>query len=60
MRYFAPLLFAFLLFAMPASAQNYFREELRIPFAQAGAKGLQAILIRPNAAGRYPLAISIR
>lgn len=56
-RYFAPLLFVFLSLAVPASAQNYFREELRIPFAQAGAKGLQVILIRPNAAGRYPLAI---
>lgn len=55
-RYFAPLLLI-LSFTTPTYAQDFLREELRIPFEAAGAKGLQALLIRPRAEGRYPLAI---
>lgn len=39
----------------PAQAQNYYREELRIPFGKG--KGLEAVLIRPAGDGRYPLAL---
>lgn len=42
---------------LPAAAQTYHREELRIPFAEAGSRGLEAVLIRPNDGKRYPLAI---
>jgi dienelactone hydrolase len=53
----ALLLFFSLTLAVPAAAQNTFREELRIPMAEAGERGLQALFIRPNAPGRYPLAV---
>lgn len=43
--------------ASPAAAQTYHREELRIPFAEAGARGLEAVLIRPGDGKRYPLAV---
>ena len=42
----------------PASAGDGFhRETLRIPFALAGPRGLEAILIRPEGTRRYPLAL---
>jgi dienelactone hydrolase len=41
----------------PAAAQNYTRENLRIPFSAAGGRGLEAVLIRPADGGRYPLAL---
>ena len=41
----------------PAAAEDYYQEELRIPMAEAGPRGLEALLIRPSAAGRYPLAL---
>ena len=41
----------------PAAATDYFREELRIPMAAAGPLGLEALLIRPSEAQRYPLAV---
>lgn len=50
-------LFLFFVLAAPTKAQDFVREELRIPHQQAGAKGLQALLIRPTGGGRYPLAI---
>src|SRR5688572_28476425 len=40
-----------------ALAQVYHREELRIPFAEAGGRGLEAVLIRPAGDKRYPLAL---
>lgn len=40
-----------------SAAQSYHREELRIPFADAGPRGLEAVLIRPNDGKRYPLAV---
>jgi dienelactone hydrolase len=39
------------------AAEPYLKEELRIPFALAGPRGLQALLVRPNGPGRYPLAL---
>jgi len=44
------------LVAPGAAAQQYLREDLRIPFAAAGPRGLEALLIRP-ASGRFPLAL---
>jgi len=41
----------------PAAAEDYHQEELRIPMAAAGPRGLEALLIRPSAPGRYPLAL---
>ena len=41
----------------PAAAQDYTREELRIPMAAASPRGLEALLIRPAGSGRYPLAL---
>jgi dienelactone hydrolase len=38
-------------------AQLYVREPLRIPMREAGSRGLEALLVRPAAAGRYPLAL---
>jgi dienelactone hydrolase len=35
----------------------YVREELRIPDAAAGPRGLEALLVRPSEAGRHPLAL---
>jgi dienelactone hydrolase len=39
------------------AAQVYVREPMRIPMPAAGPKGLEALLVRPAAAGRYPLAL---
>lgn len=40
------------------AAEPYLQEELRIPFALAGPRGLQALLVRPDEPGRrYPLAL---
>lgn len=44
-----------LVLAGPAAAQNYIREELRVPMA--GSKGLETLFIRPVESGRYPLLI---
>ncbi|MDB5580178.1 MAG: dienelactone hydrolase [Bradyrhizobium sp.] len=47
-----------LLTAAPAAAADEFhREDLRIPFAAAGPRGLEAMLIRPAGTRRYPLAL---
>ncbi|MDR3465373.1 MAG: hypothetical protein P4M07_05465 [Xanthobacteraceae bacterium] len=41
-----------------ALAEAYHREDLRIPFAAAGPRGLEALLIRPQSGGpRFPLAL---
>lgn len=45
------------LLALPAAAQNYIREELRLPMAEAGPKGLETLFVRPAEAARYPLVI---
>jgi len=43
--------------AQPAMADEFHREELRIAMAAAGPAGLEALLIRPSGAQRYPLAL---
>ncbi len=40
-----------------AAAEPFLKEELRIPFALAGPGGLEALLVRPNEPGRYPLVL---
>ncbi len=41
----------------PANAAEFYTEDLRIPMAAAGPQGLEAFLVRPAAAKRYPLAL---
>jgi dienelactone hydrolase len=43
--------------AQPAAADDYYRETLRIAMPEAGPRGLEALLIRPAGAQRYPLAL---
>lgn len=58
MKQAAWLVLAIALAAMrPAAAQDYIREELRIPMPSAGPRGLEALLIRPAGSGPYPLAL---
>ena len=38
-------------------AAEFYTEDLRIPMAAAGPQGLEAFLVRPAAARRYPLAL---
>jgi dienelactone hydrolase len=40
-----------------AAAQNYVREEIRIPMAAAGPAGLEALIVKPDLPGRLPLAL---
>ena len=42
---------------MAAAADDFHREDLRIPMASAGPSGLEALLIRPAGTQRYPLAL---
>jgi dienelactone hydrolase len=54
------VLLAALMVAMaipPAMADEFYREELRIPMPAAGPRGLEALLIRPAGAQQYPLAL---
>ncbi|MBX9648437.1 MAG: CocE/NonD family hydrolase, partial [Xanthobacteraceae bacterium] len=41
----------------PAAADDFYREDLRIPLAAAGPRGLEALLIRPAGTRPYPLAL---
>lgn len=41
----------------PSAAQDYRREQLRVPSSAAGARGLEALLVRPADDRRYPLAL---
>src|SRR5260221_14608310 len=41
----------------PAAADPFYREDLRIPAAAAGPRGLEALLLRPSGTRRYPLAL---
>lgn len=45
------------LFIAPAAAQNYIHENLRLPMAEAGAKGLETLFVRPAEPARYPLVV---
>jgi dienelactone hydrolase len=40
-----------------AHAADFYSEDLRIPMAAAGPRGLEAFLMHPKAAGKYPLAL---
>lgn len=42
---------------MPGLAGPLYQEEFRIPFAAARPAGIEALLVRPNEPGRYPLAL---
>ena len=59
-----PALFFALSVALPfialtslAHAADFHTEDLRIPMAAAGPQGLEAFLMRPQAPGKYPLAL---
>jgi dienelactone hydrolase len=39
------------------AADLYIREEIRVPLPAAGSQGLEALLVRSNEPGRYPLAL---
>jgi dienelactone hydrolase len=43
--------------ARSACADDFYREDLRIPLAAAGPRGLEAMLVRPSGSRRYPLAL---
>jgi dienelactone hydrolase len=43
--------------AHDASAGDFYREDLRIPMAAAGPRGLEAMLVRPSGTRPYPLAL---
>jgi dienelactone hydrolase len=43
--------------AAQAGADQLYREDLRLPMAVAGLRGLEAMLLRPAGPGRYPLAV---
>jgi dienelactone hydrolase len=47
----------FIAFFPAARAADFYSEDLRIPLAAAGPRGLESFLMRPAAAGRYPLAL---
>jgi dienelactone hydrolase len=43
--------------AQPAAADGFYREDVHITMQAAGPSGLEALLIRPAGAQRYPLAL---
>jgi dienelactone hydrolase len=57
----ASLLFAGVVASSALLAQEtwhgFVREELRIPLASAGPRGLEAVLVRPDSHQRYPLVL---
>jgi len=55
-RLVAAALFIGLASQSPA-ADLYIREEIRVPLPSAGSHGLEALLVRSNEPGRYPLAL---
>ena len=57
MRTALAVILALIAAAPAAAADQFYREELRIPFAAAGARGLEALPIRPSGTQRYPLAL---
>jgi len=42
---------------VPVKAETYQHEEIRIAMPEAGARGLEALLVRPDHPGRYPLVL---
>ena len=57
MRIALAALIALVTAAPAAAADEFHREDLRIPMAAAGPRGLEAMLIRPAGTKRYPLAL---
>ena len=57
MRIALAALIALVTAAPAAAADEFHREDLRIPMAAAGPRGLEAMLIRPAGTRRYPLAL---
>lgn len=60
LRKLLPLLTAWLILAGAPSravAAEFYTEDLRIPMVEAGPQGLEAFLVRPAGAKRYPLAL---
>jgi len=51
------LMLALICAGSAAYAADLYSEELRIPMAEAGSRGLEAFLMRPAASGKYPLAL---
>lgn len=51
------LLAGLALAGLPVRAADFYTEDLRIPMAEAGPEGLEAFLVRPAGAKRYPLAL---
>ncbi len=43
--------------AIPCAAGAFVQEELRVPLSGSDSRGLEALLVRPDAPGRYPLAL---
>lgn len=43
--------------ALPCLAQGFVTESLRIPMQAAGAEGLEALLVKPDGKGPFPLAL---
>jgi dienelactone hydrolase len=43
--------------ALPVSASGFLTQDLRIAVPGSGKAGLEAVLVRPNEPGRYPLAL---
>jgi dienelactone hydrolase len=43
--------------AFPCAAAPFIQQELRVPLPASGSGGLEALLVRPNQPGRYPLAL---
>ena len=41
----------------PVRAQELLEESLRIPMPEAGSRGLEAFMVRPNDSGAHPLAL---
>ena len=56
-RLFILLIATVLAFADQASGQTFVREELHVPMMAADPDGLEAVLVRLNQPGRFPLAL---
>ena len=60
MRQLHPLLATLVLLVSvlaPVRAQELLEESLRIPMPEAGSRGLEAFMVRPNDSGAHPLAL---
>jgi dienelactone hydrolase len=55
--HFTALVAWLLLSTGAAQAQEYLREEIRIPMPAAGRAGLEALFVKPNLPGRLPLVL---